>query len=606
MIVCSYTKSSQVFKFSAAMCLQYLRNSPSARKWLTVLSCMGLMMSLSAISYFGTIIVYLRSYYNTNKPSTVYLDPLWMLTTYQTIGPLGMAFGSDLASNYFGNCGAVTLFVVVNLLSAFSGFYSIQEPIALLVTYGVVQGFCSGALFNLIWKMCMSCSSRKASGTATGIMCSGIPIGALLISELALLVVNPLNEKRDSELDNVRVFTDPGLISQVPYLFLMNGIFCVVVHLPSLVCLCLVTYSTQKSDRFTNSHLTSDDTTIRSSFSKPCFSRQSLNSQLTAMQSKIIKDLSTLDADKLSTYAHPGSTQLGAGIPLLSPEFQSALEIALEQSNVVGLDPCQVIKTRDFWFLWVLVGVVHASFYIYMNLYKEFAASFIHDDAMLTNIGGIANIFMIFTRPLYGLFVEKKGVKAGLILMTNVSTLLIGLTIVSVYFAQTVTFVIVCVIQINNTSMAPLIFNYAAREAFGAKHYSMNSAALFSAMAMPYLALAFTIPVMVAAWGMKYVFIMATGFSLLSFLLSLMFKTRPRKGRQSGHSVIATESECEAYMMKVLKVYEEQRKIEEEMKAKDSKELEKQPSPETTGTVASKTLSSSNNDGTRTHTSSHS
>ena len=72
--------------------------------------------------------------------------------------------------------------------------------------------------------------------------------------------------------------------------------------------------------------------------------------------------------------------------------------MAVTEENNLGLAPCEMLKTRTFWKMWVLNMLLNVSLYIYMNLYKEFGAIYIEDDALLTNAGVVANILMAFAR----------------------------------------------------------------------------------------------------------------------------------------------------------------------------------------------------------------
>jgi len=610
-----------------------LRDSRKLRTWVTTISCMLLMMCLSAISYFGAIINYFYSYYRNKPIRLVEIDCLWMLTAYQVIAPVGMTFGSKFLSRRIGDFRSIVFFAMIFACSAFASFFSIVEPLGLLFTFGIVQGFCSGALFNLAWKICMKSTSwpnaKPGPNFAGGIMSCGTPISALLISELALLVVNPYNEISDLSIDNAKFFTQLDILDRVPFLFIMQGCLCAVVHSVGIGMLwcCLKadklassTYGviTEESPVLQEGHspmvtgspvlqvdqrtheedqsgldysANNGDSNLRrrsnssrnvhakqrrhsgkqsdgdDSFSdRSCVSEQGSNNK---KENKKIHRNSLTNGEKTnfgSTFSVPEvdtskrsfSEALSSPAPTSKVPNNSMSESASLQHNPkassgnplpenfsssaaygtfvnqrkgsivtepadTDMVPKDAAKTSKFWLLWTISLMLNVTCFIFANLYKECGQVYLNNDALTTNAGVLSNVFMIGVRPLFGKFVDMKGIRAGLFIPTVGCTVFVVATMYSLHLGSAPLYMLFVVLEINSIATIWPFTNYAAREAFGMTHYGEITALLFTALMPPYLILPMILPTLIKALGWMYVLLLAEAASFVAFFLGFLY-----------------------------------------------------------------------------------
>jgi len=192
-------------------------------------------------------------------------------------------------------------------------------------------------------------------------------------------------------------------------------------------------------------------------------------------------------------------------------------------SRTTDLSPKEAVRTSTFWLLWFINVMLNFTIYIYANLYKTFGEMYLHNDALLTNAGVLAQCLMILTRPLYGQLVDSFGVKAGLIFTSASSTVFIIITMAALDTFQPVLYVIAVIGEINSISTLFQLFNYSAKDAFGPSHYSSVVGLLFTSMIPGYLIMPSILPTLVKSLGWMYIFMMAEAFSFAALLLSLFY-----------------------------------------------------------------------------------
>ncbi|XP_005096052.1 uncharacterized protein LOC101849685 [Aplysia californica] len=543
------TKEKQVSKprplFAGAR--EALRSSQSLKAKTLVVSCMAFIMPISASSYFGNILIYLYTYYHAHQ-SDIYIDSLWILTTYRVLVPLGM-LTSSFVGRSIGNFRAVALFVTLKVTGAFISFYTIVNPIALLVTFGALQGFCAGCLYNLSWKICDS-GIGTHSALSKGVMASGSSLGALVITGLSFLVVNPHNEPSDASDGGMRYFTNPAIVERVPYFFIMLGAFGSFILYGGLALL-YISQRIKPAESVNEGGVEGKEEkeTLHIANGEEEDTLSQSDSELTNCNKRARDkpEYGTLER-KNGCHSQPSTIQRGSdersGVSRRVPQPQNESKTPVLQhgqrkdseptgngchksnASTYGLSPNEVLRTQSFWVLWILHFLLSITMFIHSSLFKEFGESYLHNDALLTITGVLGLFSMMITRPFNGIFVDRMGSRAGLLLTGGLSAIFINLMMVSLYIYPPM-YVLWVVCAFSSVTTVYTQFHYSVREMYGPAYYSTNVALVFTASIPVSILLPAIVPYLVATLGWMYMFLIAAACAFVSFALSW---TMPARG----------------------------------------------------------------------------
>ncbi|GFO01597.1 oxalate:formate antiporter [Plakobranchus ocellatus] len=189
---------------------------------LVIIGATLVTFPLSMLTYYGNLLPYLASYFQAHRDSmTMYLDPLWPSTAFRCCLPVSMMFTTPL-ERWLGARTCISVGVAVLCVCVLSGFFSVDKPVALTIIFGALHGLSVGLIYPLTSKLLLDTVSGPG-GLASGIMSIGPALGSLVNIGLAYAVVNPTNKKADLEKGKTFYFSDPEIIKNVPYYFLVTG-----------------------------------------------------------------------------------------------------------------------------------------------------------------------------------------------------------------------------------------------------------------------------------------------------------------------------------------------------------------------------------------------
>ena len=221
--------------------------TPGQVKWLIVISGMLLTSPVSMLSYYGNLLPYLASFFQAHRGSMAYhVSALWPGTIYRITVPLAMLLASPLERR-FGIRTCITGGQILVCICVLCGFFAVQEPLALTLVFGFLQGLFSGVSYSLGFKVLLT-SVPGNGGFAAGVMCSGPAVGSLVNIGLAYAVINPTNLPADLQIGNTLYFSDPRILDKVPFYFLASGAVTSVATAVGVVFLYIGTATSTEND----------------------------------------------------------------------------------------------------------------------------------------------------------------------------------------------------------------------------------------------------------------------------------------------------------------------------------------------------------------------
>jgi len=315
-------------------------------------------------------------------------------------------------------------------------------------------------------------------GLVNGIIVGGFGLGAFIFNFVQTTYLNPQN--RSPGKDGYFSLEQNDVLERVPSVFLLLGSIYTVMQLVAVMMI---------------SAPSSDD----------------IESNIPLVTSA---EAETRDNEADEDILYQNEASMSSSPNPMHPELE------------INIRPMDMVKTREFWILW-LTFVVNTQAVGYINsMYKAFGQTFINDDHFLTFVGSAAAIFNSGGRVLWGHMYDKFGYKMCMMMVTSLISTLFS-TLYFTEFGQRTTFAIwICAIFFSFCGNFVLLPT-ATAACFGTRNSSKNYGLVMtgSAVAAPVIAVLtqFMSPVI----GFLGMFIIIALFSAAGALLTLLFPAYP-------------------------------------------------------------------------------
>ena len=306
------------------------------------------------------------------------------------------------------------------------------------LTYGFMFGVGIALAYAPPMGVAMKWYPRK-KGLVNGIIVGGFGMGAFVFNTVQTTFLNPLNHSPEDQ--GYFSVEQNDILQRVPSVFLLLGSIYTVIQLVAV----LLISSPTEDDMAGNIPLVS----------------QAQNSE-----------------DPEEDVLYQTGSSASSPVP---PDLQTELEI--------NVKPADIVRTREFWILWVTF-VLNTQAVGYINsMYKAFGQTFIQDDHFLAVVGAFAAIFNSGGRVLWGHLCDVWGYKSCMMMVTSLISLLFS-TLYFTEFGQKATFAIWIWAIFFSFCGNFVLLPTATALCFGTKHSSKNYGLVMtgSAAAAPLIA----------------------------------------------------------------------------------------------------------------------
>jgi len=441
---------------------------------LSILGGFLLHLTLGTLYCFGNMNTYMTSYLRTHVPGQehrLYSDAIWI----PTLATLGQGTFMTFAGHLEERIGVrATILLGCALMSSgvFLTYFTIQYSMALTtLTYGFMFGVGIALAYAPPMGVAMKWYPRK-KGLVNGIIVGGFGMGAFIFNTVQTTYLNPLN--LSPEEDGYFSARQSQILDRVPSVFLLLGSIYTAMQ---LVAVFLIT-SPDEEDLTGNIPLVSQ----------------------------------TEEQEEDVLY------QTGSAASSPVPNIQADEEI--------NIKPGDIVKTREFWTLWITF-VLNTQAVGYINsMYKAFGQTFIKDDHFLAVVGAFAAIFNSGGRVLWGHLCDVFGYKTCMVMVTSLISLLFS-TLYFTEFGQKATFAIWIWAIFFSFCGNFVLLPTATAQCFGTKNSSKNYGLVMtgSAAAAPLIAvLTQSLSPVIGYLGM---FILLAVFSALAGIITFLFPAYP-------------------------------------------------------------------------------
>ncbi|XP_059159579.1 uncharacterized MFS-type transporter YhjX-like [Physella acuta] len=466
----------------------------------------GILVHLSlGTSYtFGNLNPYITSYMRAKgvAPSLTYTECAWILAATGIGQGFSVVLGG-LIEKKIGPSLTTLLGAWLMSLGVFMTYFSIKHSFALsIVTYGAIVGFGLGIAYAIP----LGCSVRwfpERKGLANGLVLAGYGGGAFIFTQIQTAFINPDNKKPELEIDGDKYFSQSDVLDRVPYTFLLLGGCFAVMQLigSSLIC--------NPPPKEITIIIPDSDTKIYSS------------------EERYVKITNQISAPKLDQQAFDNKQKMDKEGQVKNSNSEKSENNDEEDDNVY---PLVMLKDKNFYLLWFMFLFNGQGVTFISSLYKAYGQTFISDDSFLALVGAFAAVFNASGRIMWGMIADKFTFRVALFSMLCLFTSLMLTLQASEYVGKPLFFVYICLL-FGSLSGNFSLFPTAVAKMYGPKYVSINYGLLVTSQIVTAPLGTFLSQILKNTIGWHGLFFLVAGFSFSSFLLSILFNGKNKKGK---------------------------------------------------------------------------
>ncbi|XP_072035069.1 apicoplast pyruvate carrier 1-like isoform X2 [Amphiura filiformis] len=365
--------------------------------------------------------------------------------------------------------------MLLSYLTIQSSFYVLAITYGFMVGVGVGIAYTPPLVCSMKWL-----TNRK--GLANGFVVAGFGGGSFIFNQVQTAYINPNNVAPNITLPkhpDEKYFDDPEVLDNAPNSFLILGAIYAVMQLIGV----LLLFEPQEHRH-----------------------------------------------DKIQ-----GSLPSNERVPLIKNgdedgHVDPSIETALDpKGSGLNLRPTEIVKTRAFWIIWSTFAL-NAQGPIFMTtLYKAFGQTFISDDTFLALVGAFGAIGNAGGRIFWGILADMFSYKTTMLFLCSTFTVFMLIIMTAPYGGKPMFFILIFIIFVifsGNYSLFPTV----TARAFGSAHVGVNYGLVFSSniISGP---IAVLLPIVLQdTIGWNGMFGLISGFSVISFILTLTFNVKRPTG----------------------------------------------------------------------------
>ncbi|CAD5225055.1 unnamed protein product [Bursaphelenchus okinawaensis] len=457
---------------------------------------------------------YMASYMKKYADSSVTLEKLIWIPTFQGCFPFAMVIGGYLSSR-LGPRLAAGLGCAMMSGGVFLSYFTIKHSfLSFLFTYGFMFGLGQGIAY-VIAVSCVINWAPHMVGLGSGIVAAGFGISSSIFAPIQTRMINPDNLAASKE----GYFNETALLERVPDTFLSLSIVYGLMQLIGLIVVC------DPPQDFVRKHLDHSALIDMAWLSKKRSQYMGQN-KVSFNRYGYVKLPVKRDSVEFDS---PTRKRPDQDVEIQDSDSDDDLNIKPESQSMT---PEEMLKSSTFH--WLFVALFCCSFYgnFFYNLYKTFGETFIEDDFFFATAFSIGSAANALARIGWGLLTDKTSFQVSLSSATFIATILLLTMPITAHFGKFayllwLTGMFVCLAATH------ALFITAAVRCFGTKYKTINYGFLIFSTTCSGITLAIGCQYLLGAIGYTWAFIFAAAFPFIAFIITTAIRVTPQ-----GHLIV--------------------------------------------------------------------
>ncbi|RUS87515.1 hypothetical protein EGW08_004691 [Elysia chlorotica] len=264
---------------------------------------------------------------------------------------------------------------------------------------------------------------------------TGFGGGAIFYNELITVLINPNNERPDVQGVRTTYFNQPSILRNVPQVFLVLGVLTVILQTLGILLLRMpgpddevddismqeVTPIVNQANGDQKHQHQQQQSKAQQQQDQPQDKQQQRQQQQQPVQYHGQQPQQQKMCEGEQQNGRDRSTVLeinGSNGHTQNVEGDAASMVSGKEDVSCDKSPREMLRSPDFYILWIALAFNHYGYIIKNNYYKEFGQTTIDNDHFLTTTGTIATVAVSLARVVWGLATDWMGCKIVLNLVS--------------------------------------------------------------------------------------------------------------------------------------------------------------------------------------------
>ncbi|CAG5135273.1 unnamed protein product, partial [Candidula unifasciata] len=202
-----------------------------------------------------------------------------------------------------------------------------------------------------------------------------------------------------------------------------------------------------------------------------------------------------------------------------------------ETGDDVNLKPLEVLRSRYFYFIWLMFVFNGQGIIFVSTLYKAYGQTFISDDTFMALAGSFGSAFNAVGRIFWGALADKFSFRVSCLIMSAAFTCSMLTLQLSELGGKPLFFVYVCLL-FGSFSGSYALFPTATAKCFGRKYLPINYGLVFTSQVITAPLGVFLSQSLKSSLGWDGLFFLIAGFSFISLILAFLFNAKDKLGNE--------------------------------------------------------------------------
>lgn len=507
---------------------QVVKSSKWNRKVLRIMTfvgCMLMLMPNGFMWYWGNLASYSLSYLAIIKDQTSNLESPWAISFFIVSWTTTLIF-SNYISKYIARRWVILSGILVASLGPFLSYFSVEiSMMALSATFGILLGIGTGLIYGNAMQLVLAVAGENV-GFFSAVLQGSFPLGGVIGTQLVTWYMNPNNETANYRIGPTLYFTQKDILGRTRSMFIVQGLFNLSFYTVGYIMIQFNPSSKLKAhtkkDPENQNLITTNETKGRNEVQrdKKLTSFQTENDGTHISNGIEPHSPTKIENDPKNSTCNDALRDLVSSNPAPTPAPESSQNEGVD-GTLNDYTPSQLLRTPQFYIMWICCFIGESPYILLTNYYKLYGQLWIHDDHFLTNMGTTVELSSAVTRLMWGVLLDRFGIKNSFILLMSSLVVVICLFCFAAMINRWLYFAVTLLFGTFGSAIYSC-FMAATVKLFGKTHVSTNYGLIMTSAIVFNLMAPSTIGAAIGYFGWYYTFLISGFLTFIALILCMI------------------------------------------------------------------------------------